>query len=183
MTAIEATIPQRKRDSLYAIDIEIDALMDMLEETNNATEADHEVVQRFIEEMDGRVEDKMCGCIAWTKGQLALAAAATAEAKRLRELAAKREAKVDRLRAAIAAFFQKHEMKRVDTRLGAVRLVKNGGKDPIIIDDGQPIESMPADCIRVIKEPIKDALRKRLEAGEVIEGVRIGERGARIELG
>jgi hypothetical protein len=72
---------------------------------------------------------------------------------------------------------------KVDTKLGPVRIVKNGGKPPVVLSEALDVEALPPDCKRTKTEPVKDAIRERLERGEVIAGASIGDTGSHVALG
>lgn len=66
-----------------------------------------------------------------------------------------------------------------------VSIVGNGGKLPVLAPETIDLNILPPGCVRttVTNAPDKEAILKRLEAGEVIEGWRIGERGQKVKVG
>lgn len=168
--------------SLYHLTAEYQALEQLAEEPG-ADEGDLDVISKWLQEVDSKLETKLEGCVAWAKSQELYAAMAKQEATRLNELARVRLARVQRLKAAVHFIFTVGKMKKIDTKLGPVRLTANGGVAPVLIKDESKIDTWPSDTWKTTKEPIKDALRKRLENGEAIEGVELGARGTRIDLG
>jgi hypothetical protein len=64
-----------------------------------------------------------------------------------------------------------------------VRLVANGGAEPVIVDDDIDLDALPEDCRKVTVAPVKTAIGKRLKAGEVVPGARLGTRGSSIRFG
>lgn len=172
-----------KAPTLYALGQEFDALDALLEEQQAGTQADLETVTKWLEELDGALNDKLRRCIAWAAVEEALADAAAGEVKRLEALAKRRRERVKRVKRAVLELFKAQELTRVDTPLGPVRRVKNGGQAPVVVADGVDLFELPAGCYRAVIEPVKDELRKRLKAGEQIEGVTLGDVGERIEFG
>lgn len=169
--------------TLYQLGEEFRALDELLDEQREGTVADLEAVSAWFAELEGALEQKLQRCIAWAAAEEALAAAAKVEAKRLTTLAKRREANVERLKRAVMALFEAQGIKRIDTPLGAVRLVKNGGSPPVLVADGVDLMELPEGCWRAVIEPVREELRARLKAGEEIPGVSFGSVGARIELG
>lgn len=183
-TTTTETKTTKKLPSVYALGQEFQALDDILLETGEgATEDDATVVAQWLADLEGSFEDKLRNCIAWVREQEGAADVAEAEAKRLKRLAEVRRNAVARLKDTIREVFDAQGIKRIDTDLGAVRIVANGGKAPLLLDETINVDALPEGCKRVVVEPVKDEIRKRLEAGEQIPGARIGERGSRLAMG
>lgn len=178
--------PQSKI-SLYAISQQFAALEELIDSANGVlTESEADVVERWFRELAGTLEDKLRNCIAWAREQEAFADAAASEAGRLLDLAKARRARVIRLKNVIRDLFEQQGIKKIDTDLGPVRRVRNGGKPPLLHIETlseSDLLGLPADCRRTVVEPCRDAIRARVEAGEKIGEVRIGERAERIDLG
>lgn len=166
-------------DSLYSIHAEYRSLLDRFESDD---QADLAALAAEFAALEGRLEEKLERCIAWARSQEALAVASRVEAKRLQGVAARREAAVERLKAYVLDIMRAQEIKKVDTPLGAVRRVKNGGRVPVIIEDGA-VDALPPECVKTVRTPISDEIRERLERGEQLPKCRLGERGERVELG
>jgi hypothetical protein len=170
--------------SLYEIGQQFAALEELIDAQQGVmTESEADVVERWFAELEGTLEDKLRNCIAWARDHEAFADAAAGEAKRLLDLARVRRNRVERLKQMILDLFAQQGIKKIDTQLGPVRRVKNGGKAPILGLETIDVAALPEDCKRVVVEPVKDAIRARIEAGEKIGDVRIGERAERVELG
>jgi hypothetical protein len=71
---------------------------------------------------------------------------------------------------------------RIEGARNRVALVQNGGKRPI--DIMVPVEELPHVYVREIRrlEPDMDALRAALEAGEIIPGAVLMERGRHLRI-
>jgi hypothetical protein len=140
------------------------------------------IVARF-DALEHELEAKLCACIAWAREESALADAAKAESVRLAELSKVRANRVERVRQMVRMVLEQQGRTKVDTKLGPVRIVKNGGKSPVVFSDAFKVETLPEDCRRTVVEPVKTRIRELLEAGQTIEGASIGSTGFRVELG
>ncbi|MFT9285966.1 MAG: siphovirus Gp157 family protein [Lacticaseibacillus paracasei] len=63
--------------------------------------------------------------------------------------------------------------RKIKTPLFTISVAKNGGKQPIYIDQ----DNLQADVFKVKREPDTDKIRKRLEAGEKVPGAELKPRG------
>lgn len=170
--------------TLYHLAADMLALDALLEEqTAESTEADVAVISKWFEEMECALAEKLARSVAWAKSQEALAEVAKGESKRLAELAKRRLNNVERLKRVIHDVYTALDLKRVDTPLGPIRLVSNGGALPVLVADSVNAMDLPDGCWKATATPLKEPLRERLERGETIDGVTLGVRGTRIELG
>lgn len=62
---------------------------------------------------------------------------------------------------------------KIKTPLFTISVAKNGGKQPLSIDQ----DNLQADVFKVKREPDTDEIRKRLEAGEKVLGAELKPRG------
>lgn len=62
---------------------------------------------------------------------------------------------------------------KIKTPLFTISVAKNGGKQPLSIDQ----DNLEADVFKVKREPDTDEIRKRLEAGEKVLGAELKPRG------
>ena len=165
--------------TLYTIAAEFRALEDLIDEQANATEADLDVVARWMDEQQGAFETKLSGCIAWIREQESLGQAREDEAKRLRDLAKVNSNRVARLKEAIKFVFESQGLKKVETPMGNVTLAGNGGKQPVAIDD-VPLEAIEPRFTKVVRDDEK--IRAALEAGESLTFARALPRGCHIRI-
>jgi len=165
--------------SLYHLSADLAALEALLADANEQDETvnDVAVVAAWIAELEGTLEMRLARLARWRLTELALAAAGKAEAKRLQERALSRQRAVDRLEEGIAEVLTRMGVKKVDTDVSTFSMAKAGGKDPVVVDDGVDLATLPADCVKTTLSPVKDAIRAHIEAGEVVAGCRIQERG------
>lgn len=167
--------------TLYTIGEEFIALERILEEQpDGATEADLDTVAHWLEELHGKLEEKLSRCIAYIREQEALSEARLAEAQRLRESAAVPANRVKRLKEAIRFVFETQGLKKIETALGNVTLAGNGGKAPLEVL--VPVDQLPDDCKRVVVEPDLDAIRAVLAKGESVTFARALPRGNHIRI-
>lgn len=83
---------------------------------------------------------------------------------------------IDRLKTAM----EEIGTKEIKTDLHRFKIVGNGGKQPLDIDEGcVPEEYMKKE---VKMSPDKDKIRKALESGEVLPFARLEERGTRLKI-
>lgn len=139
-------------------------------------EADAELDRVLAEELATReqVEAKAeayCGLISEME---ALAAVRKAEADRVGKLAKQTAAQAERLRRALKEALVLLDLRKLSTTRYKISLRKAGGKAPLELDEFM----VPAEFITVetITTPNKDLIRQRLDAGEVLEFARYGER-------
>jgi hypothetical protein len=165
--------------TLYTIAAEFRALEDLIDEQANATEADLDVVARWMDEQQGALETKLSRCVAWIREQESLAQAREDEAKRLRDLAKVNTNRVSRLKEAIKFIFESQGLKKVETLMGNITLAGNGGKQPVAIDD-VPLEAIEPRFTKVVRDDEK--IRAALEAGESLTFARALPRGSHIRV-
>jgi len=111
----------------------------------------------------------------------AVAARATAEG--FARVARARERSVDRIKDRLLWFMQGTGQKKALTTSGWTFAVQaNGGKDPVLINDGVSTEDVPAAYLRITVEIDKDKVRDAIKAGESIDFATLGERGVHLRL-
>lgn len=166
--------------SLYHITGDVFALEALVSEAIEAGadgDAVNAIIAGWFDELDGDFADKLARVARWRATELSLADAGKAEAKRLTDRAKAREARVERLDAAIEALMKRLGRTKVDTDIATFAIQKPGGKDPVVVDDSVDLATLPLDCVKETLSPIKEAIRTRLEAGEVLPGCHIQKRG------
>ena len=82
-----------------------------------------------------------------------------------------------RMKDALLRSMQTTDRREIKTDLHTFKIVKNGGKVPLIIDG-----DVPDDMCKVILEPDKDRIREAIESGAVIPYARLGERGEHLVI-
>jgi hypothetical protein len=87
---------------------------------------------------------------------------------------------VKRLKDRLQAFFESHDIRKVETPRFRVSLAANGGKLPVVLDC--PEENVPEDYTKVRVEVDKTAIREAIEAGRVLDFAHLGERGRHLSI-
>lgn len=167
--------------SLYAIKTEMMGLLEAFDQHGSAS-AEAEAAIRdhaaaLIEAFDAKADDYA----ALVRVAETRAAARREESERLQKLAEDDESLAKRLRAAMLDAMQQTGRMKVDTPRFSLSVKCNGGKTPVEVTDDSiipPEYRIP----KVTYSLDKDTIRQRLEAGEAIPGVALGERGYRLDL-
>lgn len=133
MTTTEATKPDRG-PTLFQIHDSMHALIDRFEDDEDVT-VDVEEIAAQLGALEGALEEKVAGCIAYLRGQAALSKALKEEADRLSARAKVHANREKRMKDAIQYVLVSLGRQKVETRLGTVSLANNGGP--------QPIETLP----------------------------------------
>lgn len=134
---------------------------------------DPDVLQDTLDSIDGAIEDKAEGYVQVIKQIEADANAIDSEIKRLCDRKAVFLHNRDRIKKALKDNLEYAGIRKVKTPLFTVRIAKNGGKQPISIDQ----DNLQADVFKVKREPDMDKIRERLEAGEKVLGAELKPRG------
>ena len=88
--------------------------------------------------------------------------------------------RVNNLEAYALKTMQDNHITEIKSKFFAkLKIVNNGGSKPVLIDDVD-IEQIPVEFIKIIKEIDKTKVKENLEAGEVLEWAKFGERKQRI---
>lgn len=125
--------------------------------------------------------EKVGNYLALIREKQARAQARADEAKRLQESARREEKQAEALLKRLQTAFEAAGWDKVETRLGTVSLVKNGGKRPVVISaDMRPEDA--AGFRRVTVDFDKEAIRAALEAGELLGWAELGERGKSLRI-
>ena len=130
-----------------------------------------------LEALTGELEVKGAGYVA-VINQLDM------EAKKAKELSdafkLKAETRVNaigRMKDALKIAMDRIGTDKIDTGDFTIKLQKNGGKQPVIVDG-----EVPNDFLKVIYEPDKEKIRKVLEEGSKLDFAHIEERGKHIVI-
>lgn len=168
--------------SLFQLSDEILQLRLMLDSLEHEEET-IAAVEEYLKSLNQDREKKLDNYAALVRELEARAEIRNNEAKRLQALAKKDLDIVERLKERLKLVFTLHEWKSVDTDRFRIVLAQNGGKQRLLVEI--PIEELEERFRRTETKvvPDNDALREALSDGEVIEGVRLEERGATIRIG
>ena len=102
------------------------------------------------------------------------------EADRLSALAKAVSSEAAFRKACLYEFLKRTGRDKLETERFKVGIVKNGGKVPVEYHGA--IEDLPEEYLRVTFAADMDRLREALEAGEEINGAKLGERGTRLSI-
>lgn len=167
--------------TLYDISDDLRALREILDESGGeiTPEAEASFASFEAEMLDNTSEklDRYCSFIAELE---ATASARKAEAKRIADLARSSERTADLLRERLRWFFEANGLPKQKTARFNVSLVGNGGLMPMFIEC--LVEELPAWAVSSKPFANTEAIRKALEAGELVPFARLGERGKRVSI-
>lgn len=138
---------------------------------------DEDLFNGTLEALTGELEVKGAGYVA-VINQLDM------EAKKAKELSdafkLKAETRVNaigRMKDALKIAMDRIGTDKIDTGDFTIKLQKNGGKQPMIVDG-----EVPNDFLKVIYEPDKDKIRKALEDGSELSFAHLEERGKHVVI-
>lgn len=139
-------------------------------------------LDQWFSELHKNETEKLDSYAALINEKEELAKVRKAQATRLAEKARRDQASADYLKERLKRYFQERGYKKKETDRYTLTLANNGGKLPLILDV-QP-EELPARFQRtkVVVSADQDAIRNALDAGEVLEFARYGERGQSLRI-
>lgn len=165
--------------TLYDIIGDLLLLQDMLEDS-----VDDQVLIDTLEGVQGEYEVKLESYCKVIKNLEADMEALKNEAKRLTDKRKLLENNIDRLKKAMFDSMKATGTAKVKGQLFNVSIQKNGGKIPVNYDkdDKHITDHLPDNLVIVTETPALDAIRELLEAGKVVEGFTLGERGESLRI-
>lgn len=165
--------------TLYNITGDLLILQSMLEDT-----VDDQVLLDTLEGVQGEYEIKLESYCKIIKNLEADIDALKNEAKRLTDKRKLLENNIDRLKKAMFDSMKATGTTKVKGQLFSVSIQKNGGKTPVNYDknDKYITDHLPNNLVIVTETPALDAIRELLEAGKVVEGFSLGERGESLRI-
>ena len=163
--------------NLYEITGDLLTLQSMLEDT-----VEDQVLLDTLEAVQGEYEIKLESYCKIIKNLEADIDALKNEAKRLTDKRKLLENNIDRLKKAMFDSMKATGTTKVKGQLFSVSIQKNGGKTPVIIAEGTTIDHLPDNLVIVTETPALDAIRELLEAGKVVEGFTLGQRGESLRI-
>ena len=104
------------------------------------------------------------------------------EAKRLTDKRKVLENNIDRLKKAMFDSMKAVGKTKAGGQLFTVAIQKNGGKLPVIVAEDADLSILPDQLVKVVESPDLEAIRELLEAGKVVEGFTLGERGESLRI-
>ncbi len=137
--------------------------------------------QPLLELLGEQVEKKVDGYCFVIGKLLAREAWAKEEANRLQEIGRVAKSEANRLRGHLLWFLEQRGTEKIATDRYRVSVAGNGGKAPLIIDDGISPEDAPQEFQKVKVEWDVEAVRQAAELG-AIPWARVGERGKSLRI-
>jgi hypothetical protein len=163
------------------------AIMKFWIETESQTDESGELtgeinptIDALIAELEGNIEAKVenyCWLIREIEGR---ALVRQTEAKRIRNLALTNENMVKSLKERLKFFFESQAILKLECKTFKVSIANNGGVQPLQVD--LPADQLPVQFQKVTIEPDNASIRKALEIGTRIEGVKLLPRGTSLRI-
>lgn len=171
-----------KRRSLWAIEDDLAALDDLVEEMEGDITECEPVIDEWFAKLGEEVTGKLDGYAAFIKELEARAEVRREEAQRLAKRAEIDANLADWLKSRMREFFLLRKWKKVETQRYRLTLCANGGKAPLKID--LPPEKLPVEYRRekITYSPDSDKIRMELETGGKLDWARIEPRGHHVRI-
>ena len=166
--------------SLYAIQNEIESLIDALLEGGGGDMAANEALEQHLAGLDEALDQKAESYASVIRSLELRARARKDEASRIRDLAEADEAVADRLKRRLKEAMEATGKTKIDTPRFKLSVAGNGGKAPLVIDGSA--DDLPPQFRVVRHEPNKDAIRAALESGEAVPGCALLPRGTSLRI-
>ena len=154
--------------NLYELNQNFNNLIEVLENTED--ENIKELIKKSMDQLTLETNEKIENIIKYIKNLEAEAEALEKESKRLNDRKIKTLKKVDNLKGYLKDFTSSLESKKYNTGIFNISIRKNAAAIIIENDFLVPDEFCKTEIIRKVD---KIALKERLKAGEVIEGVKL----------
>ncbi len=179
------------RKTLTQMTEEYLALLNAMEDVCEGGEVDDEAQTFLVEQMaaiEQELPTKMDGVLAVEREMASYADACQREADRLQARAARWKKQAAWLRERVLLTMQALNLPQIKTPTNTVSVVKNGGKQALVLPDH--VDFIPAEYVvsRTILEPAKDKIREALEKGtdelkaEVGKFASLQERGVYLRI-
>ena len=165
---------------LYEITGELLALQELLENPLD----DEDVLKDTLEAVQGEYEFKLESYCKVIKNLEADIVGIKAEVDRLSGKRKVLENNIDRLKKAMFDSMKATNTPKVKGQIFTVAIQKNGGVIPINYDknDKNITANLPDQLVNILKTPNLEAIRELLEAGKVVDGFTLGERGESLRI-
>ena len=170
--------------TLFEIGAEIRALHDLLSETDGDITESEQAIDAWLRENEVNLKQKLDSCGGLIMEFDARAKARKEEAARLSALSQADENNVERLGKRLKLFLEGIGETKVETLRFKFAVQKNGGKAALTVPfdwETEPARAPEAFQRRVIQLD-REQIRIALEAGDVIEGCCIEERGTHLRI-
>ena len=151
--------------------------------TDDAGEMTGEIdttIDDLLKELEGSIEAKIenyCWLIREIEGRAAIR---LLESKRIKALATTNENLVKSLKERLKFFFESQAILKLECKTFKVSIANNGGVQPLQVD--LPADQLPPQFQKVTIEADNASIRKALEMGTEIEGVKLLQRGTSLRI-
>lgn len=152
-------------------------------QTDEAGELTGEInptIDALLQELEGSIATKVenyCWLIREIEGRAAIR---LLEAKRIKALATTNENMVKSLKERLKFFFEQQQIEKLECKTFKVSIANNGGVQPLQVD--LLPDQLPVQFQKITIEPDNQALRKAIEMGTEINGVRLLPRGTSLRI-
>ena len=151
--------------------------------TDDAGEMTGEIdttIDDLLKELEGSIEAKVenyCWLIREIEGRAAIR---LLESKRIKALATTNENLVKSLKDRLKFFFESQAILKLECKTFKVSIANNGGVQPLQVD--LPADQLPVQFQKITIEADNASIRKALEMGTEIEGVKLLQRGTSLRI-
>lgn len=164
-----------EKETLLKLSNEFKTLQTMLED-----ETDKDLVTDTLEALQGNFEYKLEGCACVYDRLKALHESAQKKANTWDSYAKTLENNIIRLNDYVKTCMENAGINEIETDMHRLKIVKNGGKLPLKIEDSCVPESYMRKEIKEV--PDKEKIRAALESGECLTFAHFGDRGTRLKI-
>lgn len=163
--------------SLYEVTGDLLTIQSMLED-----DVDPVALADTLEAVQGEYEIKLESYCKVIKNLEADVVGIKAEVDRLSGKRKVLENNIDRLKKAMFDSMKATETSKIKGQLFTVAIQKNGGKIPVIVSPDADTSKLPDQLVVITEKPNIEAIRELLEAGKLVEGFTLGERGESLRI-
>ena len=143
---------------------------------------DLEILEEGLQSIECELEEKCAGGIALVKSLEAYAEAYRKEEKRFEAKRQILENRIKRIKEWYRQNLDAMGKTKVPTQYGVMSVQKNGGKQPLKIDDAALIPEAYLICVPAHKEVNREALYEALSGGGEVPGARLEPRGRSLRI-
>ena len=163
---------------LYELAAGFNALFDLVLDES----MDLELLEEGLQSIECALEEKCANGIALIKSLEAYTEAYSKEEKRFEAQRQILENRIKRIKEGYRQNLDAMGKTKVPTRYGVMSVQKNGGKQPLKIDDAALIPEAYLVTVPAHKEVNREALYEALNGGEEVPGARLEPRGRGLRI-
>lgn len=172
-------VRQPKR-TLFNISDDLEKLNELLDEIGDDQEQ-QELLMQWFEQLGEERDCKLDAYAALISEMQARAEARKVESRRLSELAASDENRAKLLKDRLKWFFEKHNLKTLETARYKLSVAKNSTR-PLIVNPDIAIATLPDEYKKVSVELDTVTVREALKQGVELDFARLGEAGTHLRI-